>query len=95
MSRVLMEHVTARHEVETAAAELHVAGLRLSDENASALAVNKAQDALAFAARRLARAVDALPLERQPRGWAETSPDLCITASRGGNFPAAESGDAR
>jgi hypothetical protein len=69
VSQALLDYLTARHDVETVAAELHLAGLRLADENASALAVNKAQDALAFAARRLACAVDALPLDRQPKGW--------------------------
>jgi hypothetical protein len=85
-----MEYVTARHEVETVAAELHLAVLRLADENASVLAVNRAEDGLAFAARRLARAVDALPTDRQPKGWAAENRPECITASRKGNFPAAE-----
>ena len=69
MSQQLMDYVTARHEVEVAAANLHLAELSLSDEHSSAVAVNAAQDELAVAARRLARAVDGLPLGRRPKGW--------------------------
>ena len=65
-----MNYVTALHEVEREAARLHLAELSLSDDHASALAVNEAQDALSFAARNLARAVDELPRDRKPRGWA-------------------------
>ena len=73
MSQALMDYVTARHEVEIAAAQLHLAELQLSDERSSALALNKAQDALAVAARRFSRAVDDLPLNRQPIGWNEAA----------------------
>lgn len=69
MSQQLMDYVTGLHEVERAAARLHVASLDLSDEHSSALAVNEAQDAVAVAARRLARAVDSLPMDRRPKGW--------------------------
>ena len=64
-----MDYVTGLHEVERAAARLHLAELNLSDDHSSALAVNEAQDALILAARDLARAVDHLPTERRPRGW--------------------------
>jgi len=64
-----MDFIAARHEVEASAARLHLAELSLSDDPASAVAVNEAQDALAVAARKLARAVDGLPMERRPKGW--------------------------
>ena len=73
MSQALMDYVTARHDVEVAAVRLHLAELSLSDEHSSALAVNQAQDALAVAARRFTRAVDELPLNRQPVGWNEAA----------------------
>jgi hypothetical protein len=69
MSQALMDYVTAMHEVEVAAAQLHFAELQLSDEHSSVLAVNEAQDAIALAAKRLSRAVDELPTGRQPNGW--------------------------
>ena len=69
MSQALMDYVTAMHEVERAATRLHLAELNLSDEHSSALEVNDARDALALAARDLARAVDSLPLNRRPKGW--------------------------
>lgn len=36
----------------------------------SVLTLREADEQLAFAARDFARAVDALPAERQPKGWA-------------------------
>jgi hypothetical protein len=69
VSQTLMDYVTAMHDVERAVTELRLAELNLSDEHSSALAVNQAQDKVALASRRLARAVDALPLNRQPIGW--------------------------
>jgi hypothetical protein len=69
MSQALADYVTALCDVELAAARLHVATLNLADDHSSALAVNQAQDELAIAARKLARAVDALPMERRPKGW--------------------------
>jgi hypothetical protein len=71
MSQQLMDYVSALHEIERAAARLHVAELDLSDERSSALAVNQAQDAVAIGAKKLARAVDELPMGRKPKGWAE------------------------
>jgi hypothetical protein len=69
MSQALMDYVTAMHDIERAVTELRLAELGLSDEHSSALAVNKAQDDVARAAQRLTRAVDSLPLNRQPIGW--------------------------
>jgi len=69
MSQALMDFVTSMHDIERAVTELRLAELNLSDEHSSALAVNHAQDKVAVAARRLARAVDSLPLNRQPIGW--------------------------
>jgi hypothetical protein len=71
VSQQLADYVTALHEVERAAARLHLAELELADDHASALAVNEAQDALSLAARDLARAVDELPPQRQPKGWGD------------------------
>jgi hypothetical protein len=71
MSQQLMDYVSALHEMELAAATLRVAELSLADDHSSALAVNKAQDALVLAARNLTLAVEALPMERRPKGWNE------------------------
>jgi hypothetical protein len=69
VSQALMDYVTSLHDVERAVTELRLAELNLSDDHSSALAVNKAQDDVARASRRLTRAVDSLPLNRQPVGW--------------------------
>ena len=74
MSQALADYVTALHEVEVAAATLHLAELQLSDDNSAAVAVNRAQDALAVAAKRLTLATDGLPLSRRPIGWNEVTP---------------------
>ena len=73
MSQELMDYVSAFHDVELAVARLRVADLSLADMNASVIAVNQAQDAVTVAARKLTRAAEALPLERQGhiRGWVE------------------------
>jgi hypothetical protein len=72
MSQILMDYVAAMHDVERASVKIRLAELQLSDNHSSALAVNKAQDELALAARRLARAVDALPMDRRPKEWGDT-----------------------
>ena len=69
MSQILMDYVTALHDLERAVTELRLAELNLSDEHSSALAVNEAQDKVALVARRLTVAVDALPANRQPKEW--------------------------
>ena len=73
MSQELADYVDAFHGMELAVARLRVADLGLADMNASAVAVNHAQDAVTVAARTLTRAAEALPLERQGhiRGWVE------------------------
>jgi hypothetical protein len=68
VSQQLVDYVTAFGETELAAARLLVATLQLSDDHSSVLAVNEAQAALCLAAKRLTRAVDELPAERQPEG---------------------------
>jgi hypothetical protein len=73
MSQALMDYVTALRDVEVAAAALHLAELHLSDDDSAAVAVNKAQDDLARASRKLTLAVDELPLSRQPAGWNEVA----------------------
>lgn len=65
-----MDYVTSLHEVERAVTRLRLAELNLSDEHSSVLAVNQAEVEVATAARNLSRAVDALPMARQPKGWA-------------------------
>lgn len=74
MSQALMDYICAIREVEVAAATLHLAELNLSDNESGAVAVNRAQDALSVAARKLALAVDGLPLSRQPIGWNKVTP---------------------
>jgi len=76
MSEQLADYVSAFHEVELAVARLRVADLNLADMNASVIAVNLAQDAVTVAARKLTRAAEALPVERQGRikGWVERTP---------------------
>jgi hypothetical protein len=76
MSQELADYVTAFHDIELAVARLRVADLSLADMNASAVAVNHAQDAVTVAARTLTRAAEALPMERQGkiRGWVERTP---------------------
>jgi len=73
MSQELADYVAAFHDIELAVAQLRVADLSLADMNASAVAVNHAQDAVTVAARTLTRAAEALPMERQGRikGWIE------------------------
>jgi hypothetical protein len=44
----------------------------LEDPRQPVAAVNDAEIALAFACRDLVRAVDALPVEKRPRGWGES-----------------------
>jgi hypothetical protein len=73
MSTILEDYVNARHDVELAVARLRVADLSLADPHASVVAVNLTQDAVTVAARKLTRAAEALPMERQRqiRGWVE------------------------
>ena len=73
MSEALADYVAAFHDIELAVARLRVADLGLADMNASVIAVNQAQDAVTVAARKLTRAAEALPMERQGhiRGWVE------------------------
>jgi len=73
MSQELADYVDAFHGMELAVARLRVADLSLVDLNASVVPVNQAQDAVTVAARKLTRAAEALPLERQGhiRGWVE------------------------
>ena len=73
MSEQLADYVSAFHDIELAVARLRVADLGLADPNSSVIAVNQAQDAVTVAARKLTRAAEALPVERQGRirGWVE------------------------
>ena len=73
MSEQLADYVAAFHDIELAVARLRVADLGLADPNSSVIAVNQAQDAVTVAARKLTRAAEALPVERQGRirGWVE------------------------
>ena len=76
MSQELADYVDAFHGMELAVARLRVADLSLVDLNASVVPVNHAQDAVTVAARKLTRAAEALPMERQGRirGWVERAP---------------------
>ena len=84
MSQELADYVDAFHGMELAVARLRVADLGLADMNASAVAVNHAQDAVTVAARTLTRAAEALPMERQGRikGWIERP--LATSGTKGG-----------
>ena len=57
------------HEVAIQGHTVALAELGLDLDQASVTALSDAERALCFAARDLARAVDELPLERQPKGW--------------------------
>jgi len=76
VSEQLADYVDARHDVELAAARLRVADLSVGDPRSSVIEVNQAQDALTVAARKLTRATEALPMDRQRqiRGWVERTP---------------------
>src|ERR1700683_3827212 len=76
MSAELEAYFTALTQVRRRIHETAIAGhvaalaeLRLDEERASVTALTDAEGALCLAARDLARAVDHLPLERQPKGW--------------------------
>jgi hypothetical protein len=59
----------AVHEHEIAVHLAAVADLRLDEPDASITALTEAEHAICYRARDLARAVDALPPEWQPKKW--------------------------
>jgi hypothetical protein len=61
--------IQAREDIIRATLDLLTAERELSDEEASCQAVMDAEEAIAVAAERLTRAVDALPMGRRPKGW--------------------------
>lgn len=63
------ELIQAREDVIRAALDVLAAERSLSDEETATQAVMDAEDALAAAAERLTRAVDALPVSRRPKEW--------------------------
>jgi Arc/MetJ-type ribon-helix-helix transcriptional regulator len=63
------ELIQSREDVVRAALELLMAERNLSDTEHSTTALMAAEDALAVAAERLTRAVDALPVGKRPREW--------------------------
>jgi hypothetical protein len=65
----LAELIQAREDIIRATLGLLAAERELSDEEASCQAVMDAEEAIAVAAERLTRAVDALPVGRRPKGW--------------------------
>ncbi len=84
MSDILADYHDSLRKTELAAVELFRAELMLDGKASSVKAVNKAEEALAAAARDLAQAVDRLPRQRQPKGWikpvtpgALVNPDTC------------------
>lgn len=58
-----------RERVITRALQFMVAERGLEDPRMPVAAVNDAEMALAFACRDLVDAVNALPMERRPKGW--------------------------
>jgi len=71
MTQALMDWVSARHDAILAVLETLTAEHHLSDEHSSALAVTAAERGMDYAARRLAQAMDGLPLDRKPAGWGD------------------------
>jgi len=78
MATALQEYLTALrnfriclHEAQIQASRTAIAELRLGDEDASVTALTTTETAVAFAAKRLARAADELPPERRPKGWGD------------------------
>jgi hypothetical protein len=65
----LAELIQAREDIIRATLDLLTAERELGDEEASCQAVMDAEEAIAVAAERLTRAVDALPMGRRPKGW--------------------------
>jgi len=70
MSTALEDYHNGLRKVELASLALLGAELNLDDKKASVVALHAAEDSLALAARDLARAVNELPLQRRPKGWA-------------------------
>lgn len=71
MSAALEDYHKALKATEVASLTLLASELNLDDETASISALIAAEDSLALAARDLARAVDGLPADKRPKGWAE------------------------
>jgi hypothetical protein len=71
MSQALADYVTARHDAIMSVLGMLTAEHQLSDEASSAIAVTDAEAGMEHAARRLADATEALPLDRKPVGWHE------------------------
>ena len=64
--RDAIEELALRHY------QYEAAQIMLADYNGRVSDVNKAEDALMLAARNLANAVDDMPPDRRPKGWALT-----------------------
>jgi hypothetical protein len=71
VSGALEDYVHGLRNVQLASMALLTGELTLDREDVSVTAVKAAEDQLALKARDLVRAVDALPMERKPKGWAE------------------------
>jgi hypothetical protein len=76
VSKALEDYFTALKQVRLRIHETAIAGhrtamaeLHLDEDTASVTALTDEEKGLALAARDLARAVDELPGERQPKGW--------------------------
>ena len=78
MTSALQDYFTALrrfrirlHEAQIAASKTAIAELSMPEDETSVAALSTTETATAFAAKRLVRAVDELPPERRPRGWAD------------------------
>lgn len=76
VSADLEEHRAALKEVRIAAYQLAIRACRLAitelhldEENPPVARLAKEEGDVAFAARKLVRATDNLPADRQPKGW--------------------------
>lgn len=63
------EVIRCRGEALCAALKLDVAERELGGKESATAALQQAENRLYLAARALAAAVDALPLDRKPKGW--------------------------
>ena len=78
MTTALQDYFTALRRLRIrlakariAACKTAIAKLSMPEDEASVAALTTTETAVAFAAKRLVRAVDELPPERRPKGWGD------------------------
>lgn len=65
----LADVITCREALTRAVLDMLAAERRLSEDNASVVALRDAETAISLAARDLTNAIDDLPEQQHPRGW--------------------------